>query len=49
MLLNESSEFVISKSSGHRIIWGDTSGGKRVAVVWEHVGDNPLIVYPITA
>jgi hypothetical protein len=28
-----------SKSSGHRI----------TAVVWEHVGDDPLTIYPITA
>jgi hypothetical protein len=38
-----------SKSSGHRITFGYTSEGRYLAVVWEHVLDDPLTAYPITA
>ncbi len=38
-----------SKSSGHRITFGYTNDGRYLAVVWEHVADNPLTIYPITA
>jgi hypothetical protein len=29
--------------------FGYTSSGRYLAVVWEHVDDNPLTIYPITA
>jgi hypothetical protein len=29
--------------------FGYTSSGRYLAVVWEHVDDNPLTLYPITA
>lgn len=38
-----------SKSSGHRITFGHTAEGRYLAVVWEHVMDDPLTIYPITA
>jgi uncharacterized DUF497 family protein len=38
-----------SKSSGHRITFGYTEDGRYLAVVWEHVADDPLTIYPITA
>lgn len=38
-----------SMSSGHRITFGYTDDGRYLAVVWEHVLDDPLTVYPITA
>lgn len=36
-------------SSGNPIVFGWTSTGKHLAVVYELVQDNPLQVYPITA
>lgn len=39
----------ISRSSGHRITFGYTRHGEYIAVVWEHVMDNPLTMRPITA
>ena len=38
-----------SRSSGHRITFGYTDEGRYLAVVWEHVADDPLTIYPITA
>jgi len=38
-----------SKSSTNRITFGYTAEGRYLAVVWEHVLDDPLTVYPITA
>ena len=38
-----------SKSSGHRVTFGHTNAGRYLAVVWEHVQDDPLTIYPITA
>ena len=38
-----------SESSGRPITFGTTDTGRSVAVVWEHVDDNPLTIYPITA
>jgi uncharacterized DUF497 family protein len=49
VLLDRESEDTISRSSGQPITFGYTSGGRHLAVVWEHVDDNPLTIYPITA
>lgn len=38
-----------SKSSGRNITFGYTASMRYIAVVWEHVDDNPLTIYPITA
>jgi len=38
-----------SNSSSHYVTFGYTSEGRYLAVVWEHVLDDPLTVYPITA
>jgi uncharacterized DUF497 family protein len=38
-----------SKSSQHRITFGYTADGRYLAVVWEHIMDDPLTIYPITA
>ena len=38
-----------SRSSGEPITFGWTSTGRHIAVVWEHVHDDPLTVRPITA
>ena len=49
VLLDRDSEDTVSKSSGRPITFGYTSSGRYLAVVWEHIDDNPLTIYPITA
>jgi hypothetical protein len=49
VLLDRDSEDTISRSSGQPITFGYTSGGRYLAVVWEHADNNPLTIYPITA
>lgn len=39
----------VSRSSGYPITFGWTSTGKYIAVVWELVNDDPLLIYPVTA
>ena len=31
------------------ITFGQTSTGKRIAVIWEQALDNPLVIRPVTA
>jgi hypothetical protein len=49
VLLNESNPVGESRSSGRPITFGETSTGKRIAVVWEQALDNPLVIRPVTA
>ncbi len=49
VLRGHSHPYVVSRRSGHRIAYGETTTGRAVAVVWQCVGENPLAVYPITA
>lgn len=49
VLLNPENETVESRTSGEPITFGWTMTGKHIAVVWEHVQDDPLTIYPITA
>jgi uncharacterized DUF497 family protein len=49
VLLDRDSEGTISRSSGRTITFGYTSSGHYLAVVWEHIDDDPLTIYPITA
>jgi uncharacterized DUF497 family protein len=49
VLLDRDSDDTLSRSSGRPITFGYTSSGRYLAVVWEHVDDNPLTIYPITA
>lgn len=49
VLLDPDSEDAFSRSSGRPITFGYTASGRYLAVVWEHVDDNPLTIYPITA
>jgi uncharacterized DUF497 family protein len=49
VLLDRESEDTISRSSERPITFGYTSSGRYLAVVWEHVDENPLTIYPITA
>jgi uncharacterized DUF497 family protein len=38
-----------SASSGRPLTFGMTDTGRYIAVVWEHVDDDPLTIYPLTA
>ena len=38
-----------SESSGRPLTFGTTYTGRYIAVIWEHVDDDPLTIYPITA
>lgn len=38
-----------SRSSENEITFGHTSTGRHLAVVWQRVEDDPLMVYPVTA
>ena len=38
-----------SDSSGRPLTFGSTADGRYLAVVWEHVLDDPLTIYPVTA
>lgn len=49
VLQNEDNETDASASSGQPITFGWTSTGKHLAVVWDEAGDDPRMVYPITA
>ena len=49
VLLDRHSEDTTSRSSGRPITFGYTSSGRYLAVVWEHIDDDPLTMYPITA
>jgi len=49
VLFNSSATTAVSKSSGEMITFGYTSSNRYVAVVWEHVMDDPLTMRPITA
>ena len=49
VLLDRDSEDTISRSSGRPITFGYTSSGRYLAVVWAHIDDDPLTIYPITA
>jgi uncharacterized DUF497 family protein len=49
VLLNEENLVGESRSSGRPITIGETSTGKRIAVIWEQALDNPLVIRPVTA
>ena len=49
VLLNSRNKVLESRSSGSPIVFGHTSSGRHIAVVFEHIDDNPLTLYPITA
>lgn len=49
VLSDPSNETTHSRSSGNWITFGWTQTDRHLAVVWEHVLDNPWTVYPITA
>jgi hypothetical protein len=49
VLLAWDSSTTTSRSSGEQITFGYTADGRYIAVVWEHVMDDPLTMRPITA
>ena len=49
VLLDPQSVTTVSRSSGEPITFGDTATGRHIAVVWEHITDDPLTMKPITA
>jgi hypothetical protein len=49
VLLNENNPVGESRTSGRPVTFGETSTGKRIAVVWEQASDNPLVIRPVTA
>jgi hypothetical protein len=49
VLLNENNPVGESRSTGRPITFGETSTGKRIAVIWEQALDNPLVIRPVTA
>jgi hypothetical protein len=49
VLLNRGNRTEKSRSSDHWVTFGATVTGKYLAVVWEHVQDDPLTIVPVTA
>lgn len=49
VLFDDESDTTTSRTSGEKITFGYTSTGRYIAVVWEHVMDDPLTMRPITA
>ena len=49
VLYDPNSVTSVSRSSGEPITFGFTASGRYLAVVWEHVQDDPLTMRPITA
>ena len=48
-VLYAAEEVVASQSSGRPLTFGETFTGKQIAVVFEIVDEDPLVVYPVTA
>jgi len=48
-VLYAAEEVVASNSSGRPMVFGETSAGKQIAVVFDVVDEAPLSVYPVTA
>ena len=50
VLFDPASTAAINRSgSGNQLTFGYTDAGRYLAVVWEHVDDDPLTIYPVTA
>ncbi len=49
VLRDPDSDKTLSRSSGRPMVFGWTTTGKYIAVVYEEVLDDPLTLYPITA
>jgi hypothetical protein len=49
VLMNPNNPTDESHSSGNPVTFGWTTTGRHIIVVWEHVHDDPLTIFPITA
>ena len=49
VLQSRDSKFDVSRTSGNPIAFGWTSSGDYIAVIFEHILDDPETVYPLTA
>jgi uncharacterized DUF497 family protein len=49
VLFDSASVTTTSRSNGERITFGYTAAGRYLAVVWDHVMEDPLTMRPITA
>lgn len=50
VLENPGSGLAVNRNeSGNRLTFGYTREGRYLAVVWEHVDDDPLTIKPVTA
>jgi len=49
VLLNPKSSTTVSRSSGLPITFGHTSSGRYLAVVYEHLDDDPWMLRAVTA
>lgn len=49
ILFDPESETTLSRPSEYQITFGYTLDDRDIAVVWEHVMDDPLTMRPITA
>jgi hypothetical protein len=50
VLLDPNSESAVNRNPrGNQITFGYASDGRYLAVVWQHVDDDPLTIYPVTA
>jgi hypothetical protein len=49
VIFNHFSDTAVSRTSDNNITFGYTAEGRYLAVVWQHVLDDPLTIYPITA
>jgi len=49
VLFDRGNETTTSRSSGEQLTFGYTPDEEFIAVVWQHVDDDPLTMRPITA
>lgn len=48
-VLYAATEVLASNSSGRPLVFGQTTSGKYIAVVFDVIDEDPLVVYPVTA
>jgi hypothetical protein len=49
VLLNPRLPTHVSRSTGRPCKFGRTRAGKYIIVIWDEVGGDPLLLYPVTA
>ena len=48
-VLQAATEALASNSSGRPLVFGTTTSGKYIAVVFDVIEEDPLAIYPVTA